>query len=152
MNLGSFSSLLPSPLLAVYSGSKAFLHTFSQALGSELEDYNITVSLINAYFVVSALILPHFLPLTLDWTGLEALENPTSVSNDADRSNLRKVGLEPHWYACWRRSSSTLHVDTFPRTRYHAILYRSRRHLAYVVRFQQSEASVCELDLTDRRV
>ncbi|KAI5479880.1 beta-keto reductase [Pseudohyphozyma bogoriensis] len=55
LSVGSFSSLIPSPLLAVYSGSKAFLCTWSQALGSELEGTGVTVELLNAYFVTSKL-------------------------------------------------------------------------------------------------
>lgn len=54
LNVGSFAALIPSPLLAVYSGSKAFLSTWSQALGSELKGTGVHVELLNAYFVVSA--------------------------------------------------------------------------------------------------
>ena len=53
LSVGSFAALVPSPLLAVYSGSKAFLKTWSQALGSELEGTGVHVELLNAYFVVS---------------------------------------------------------------------------------------------------
>lgn len=57
LTVGSFASLIPSPLLAVYSGSKAFVSTWSQALGSELKGTGVEVELLNTYFVVS----PHFL-------------------------------------------------------------------------------------------
>ena len=56
LSVGSFASLIPSPLLAVYSGSKAFLSTWSQALGSELKGTGVEVELLNAYFVVSRLV------------------------------------------------------------------------------------------------
>lgn len=55
LTVGSFAALIPSPLLAVYSGSKAFVSTWSQALGSELEGSGVTVQLLNTYFVVSKL-------------------------------------------------------------------------------------------------
>ncbi|BGP21783.1 hypothetical protein JCM10295v2_000658 [Rhodotorula toruloides] len=55
LTVGSFASLIPSPLLAVYSGSKAFLSTWSQALGSELKGTGVEVELLNTYFVVSKL-------------------------------------------------------------------------------------------------
>jgi len=55
LNVGSFASLIPSPLLAVYSGSKAFLSTWSQSLGSELKGTGVEVELLNTYFVVSKL-------------------------------------------------------------------------------------------------
>ena len=53
LTVGSFAALIPSPLLAVYSGSKAFVSTWSQALGSEVAPFGITVELLNTYFVVS---------------------------------------------------------------------------------------------------
>ncbi|GAA5988846.1 hypothetical protein JCM11641_005040 [Rhodosporidiobolus odoratus] len=55
LNIGSFAALIPSPLLAVYSASKAFLSTFSQSLGSELKGTGVEVELLNTYFVVSKL-------------------------------------------------------------------------------------------------
>ncbi|GAA5852455.1 hypothetical protein JCM5353_007370 [Sporobolomyces roseus] len=55
LTVGSFASLIPSPLLAVYSGSKAFVSTWSQALGSELKGTGVEVELLNTYFVVSKL-------------------------------------------------------------------------------------------------
>ncbi|GAA6063013.1 hypothetical protein JCM10212_002654 [Sporobolomyces blumeae] len=55
LSVGSFAALIPSPLLAVYSGSKAFLSTWSQALGSELQGTGVEVELLNTYFVVSKL-------------------------------------------------------------------------------------------------
>ncbi|KAF9129779.1 hypothetical protein BG015_004096, partial [Linnemannia schmuckeri] len=36
INLGSFAGLVPTPYLSVYSGSKAFLSSWSQAIGAEL--------------------------------------------------------------------------------------------------------------------
>ncbi|SNX84042.1 related to 17-beta-hydroxysteroid dehydrogenase [Melanopsichium pennsylvanicum] len=53
LNLGSFAGQVTTPLLATYAGSKAFLAGWSQALGEELKRSNITVSLLNTYFVVS---------------------------------------------------------------------------------------------------
>lgn len=55
LTMGSFGGLLPTPLLATYSGSKAFLQQWSSALGSELEPYGITVELVQAYLITSAM-------------------------------------------------------------------------------------------------
>lgn len=55
LTMGSFGGLLPSPLLATYSGSKAFLQQWSTALGSELEQHGITVELVQAYLITSAM-------------------------------------------------------------------------------------------------
>ncbi|KAG0224003.1 hypothetical protein BGW41_005275 [Actinomortierella wolfii] len=55
INLGSFAGLVPTPYLSVYSGSKAFLSSWSQAIGAELAPKGIHVQNVNTYFVVSAM-------------------------------------------------------------------------------------------------
>ncbi|KAI9934800.1 hypothetical protein ASPWEDRAFT_118248 [Aspergillus wentii DTO 134E9] len=55
LTMGSFGGLLPTPLLATYSGSKAFLQQWSTSLGSELEQHGITVELVQAYLITSAM-------------------------------------------------------------------------------------------------
>ena len=55
ITMGSFGGLLPTPLLATYSGSKAFLQQWSTALGSELASHNITVELVQSHLVTSAM-------------------------------------------------------------------------------------------------
>jgi len=55
LNIGSFAGAVPSPMLATYSGSKAFLSTFTSALAEEVRGHNITVEHVNTYFVVSKL-------------------------------------------------------------------------------------------------
>ncbi|KAJ3733814.1 3-ketoacyl-CoA reductase [Lentinula guzmanii] len=55
LNIGSFAGAIPSPMLATYSGTKAFLSTFTSALAEEVEQHGITVEHINTYFVVSKL-------------------------------------------------------------------------------------------------
>ena len=41
-------------MLATYSGTKAFLATFTSALAEEVQQHNITVEHVNTYFVVGA--------------------------------------------------------------------------------------------------
>lgn len=55
VTMASFAGLTPTPLLATYSGSKAFLQNWSTALGSELKPYNIDVQLVQSYLVASAM-------------------------------------------------------------------------------------------------
>ncbi|KAJ5172781.1 hypothetical protein N7492_005374 [Penicillium capsulatum] len=55
LTMGSFGGLLPTPLLATYSGSKAFLQQWSTALGAELAPYGVEVELIQAYLITSAM-------------------------------------------------------------------------------------------------
>ncbi|KAJ7764893.1 3-ketoacyl-CoA reductase [Mycena metata] len=55
LNIGSFAGAIPSPMLATYSGTKAFLATFTSALAEEVRAHNIVVEHVNTYFVVSKL-------------------------------------------------------------------------------------------------
>ena len=55
LTMGSFAGLLPTPLLATYSGSKAFLQYWSSALGAELSPHGVTVELVQSYLVTSAM-------------------------------------------------------------------------------------------------
>ncbi|KAJ9122805.1 hypothetical protein QFC24_004236 [Naganishia onofrii] len=56
LNIGSFAATVPSPLLAVYSASKAFMATWTKALGEEVKDEGITVRLIVPSFVLMLLV------------------------------------------------------------------------------------------------
>lgn len=55
MTMGSFGGLTPTPLLATYSGSKAFLQHWSSALASELDGSGVDVQLTVSYLVTSAM-------------------------------------------------------------------------------------------------
>ena len=53
LTMGSFGGLTPTPLLATYSGSKAFLQHWSNALASELAPEGITVHFVHSYLVTT---------------------------------------------------------------------------------------------------
>ena len=55
LTMGSFGGTYPTPLLATYTGSKAFLQYWSTALGAELAPHGITVELVQSYLVTSAM-------------------------------------------------------------------------------------------------
>jgi 17beta-estradiol 17-dehydrogenase / very-long-chain 3-oxoacyl-CoA reductase len=55
LTMASFGGILPTPLLATYSGSKAFLQQWSTALGAELASKGVTVQLVQSYLVTSAM-------------------------------------------------------------------------------------------------
>ncbi|KAK6429988.1 hypothetical protein LTR95_013862 [Oleoguttula sp. CCFEE 5521] len=55
LTMASFGGVLPTPLLATYSGSKAFLQQWSTALSSELEPHGVKVHLVQSYLVTSAM-------------------------------------------------------------------------------------------------
>lgn len=55
LTMGSFGGWLPTPLLATYSGSKAFLQQWSTSLGSELKGTGVDVELVLSYLVTTAM-------------------------------------------------------------------------------------------------
>ncbi|KAF3986901.1 hypothetical protein FT663_02566 [Candidozyma haemuli var. vulneris] len=55
LTMGSFGGLLPTPYLATYSGSKAFLQQWSAALAGELKPQGVDVELVVSYLVTSAM-------------------------------------------------------------------------------------------------
>ncbi|CAN3474354.1 very-long-chain 3-oxoacyl-CoA reductase [Diutina catenulata] len=55
LTMGSFGGLLPTPYLATYSGSKAFLQSWSAALAGELASSGVDVELVISYLVTSAM-------------------------------------------------------------------------------------------------
>ncbi|KAG6371821.1 hypothetical protein JVT61DRAFT_9183 [Boletus reticuloceps] len=52
LNVGSFAGQVPTPMLSIYSSTKAFLTTFTSALAEEVRSHNIMVQNLNTYFVV----------------------------------------------------------------------------------------------------
>lgn len=55
LTMASFGGVFPTPLLATYSGSKAFLQQWSSALASELAPHEVRVQLVQSYLVTSAM-------------------------------------------------------------------------------------------------
>lgn len=53
LTMGSFAGLTPTPLLATYSGSKAFLQAWNNALARELQPRRIDCQLFISYLVTS---------------------------------------------------------------------------------------------------
>jgi 17beta-estradiol 17-dehydrogenase / very-long-chain 3-oxoacyl-CoA reductase len=55
LTIGSFAGWLPTPYLATYSGSKAFLQYWSSSLAAEVKPHGIDVELVLSYLVTTAL-------------------------------------------------------------------------------------------------
>ncbi|KAF8435372.1 hypothetical protein L210DRAFT_3622650 [Boletus edulis BED1] len=53
LNVGSFASEVPAPMISTYSGTKAFLSTFTSALAEEIRPHHIMVQYLNTYSVVT---------------------------------------------------------------------------------------------------
>ena len=81
LTMGSFAGLFPSPLLSVYSGSKAFLQSWSTALHEELRGKGVDVQFILSHMVV---------------TSMSKLRKPSMIAPPPKafvRSVLQKIGL-----------------------------------------------------------
>jgi 17beta-estradiol 17-dehydrogenase / very-long-chain 3-oxoacyl-CoA reductase len=61
LNIGSFAGAAPTPMLAVYAGSKSFLRTWSDSLAAEMLPKGVIVEHVNTYFVVRLFRLRSFL-------------------------------------------------------------------------------------------
>lgn len=55
LTMSSFGGFFPTPLLATYSGSKAFLQQWSTALGSELQPHGVHVQCIQSHLITTAM-------------------------------------------------------------------------------------------------
>ncbi|KAF2662433.1 estradiol 17-beta-dehydrogenase 12-B [Lophiostoma macrostomum CBS 122681] len=55
ITMASFGGAFPTPLLATYSGSKAFLQQWSSALGSELEPHGVHVECVQSHLITTAM-------------------------------------------------------------------------------------------------
>lgn len=98
LNIGSFSGIVPSPMLATYSGTKAFVDTFSTALAEEVKNHGVTVQCINPYFVVSGTIQPPVIAIdpSPKVSKMSKIRKPTMMIPTATafvRASLNKVGL-----------------------------------------------------------
>jgi 17beta-estradiol 17-dehydrogenase / very-long-chain 3-oxoacyl-CoA reductase len=55
LTMASFGGVFPTPLLATYSGSKAFLQQWGTALGAELAPHGVLVQVVQSHLVASAM-------------------------------------------------------------------------------------------------
>ncbi|KAL5531903.1 hypothetical protein ACEPAF_5466 [Sanghuangporus sanghuang] len=95
LTLTSFAGAIPSPLLATYSASKAFLQTWCDALQSELKGTGVDVECVSTYFVVS---------------NMSRIRRPTALipmPNPYVSSVLKKIGLPCGALWTGRPSTST---------------------------------------------
>ena len=105
LNIGSFAGSVPSPMLATYSGTKAFLSTFSSALGEEVKKDNITVEHVNTYFVVRTLLIIHSefkSNVTSFDLGIQAFQDSQIILDDSSARSIRSLRPQKGW-ACMRR-------------------------------------------------
>ncbi|KAG6371820.1 hypothetical protein JVT61DRAFT_9181 [Boletus reticuloceps] len=97
--VGSFAGQVPAPLLSTYSGTKAFLTTFTSALAEEVRSHNIMVQNLNTYFVVCVFSPPFTTSCVLmrsqatKMSGITKSSMMVPTAATYARSALRKIGL-----------------------------------------------------------
>jgi 17beta-estradiol 17-dehydrogenase / very-long-chain 3-oxoacyl-CoA reductase len=93
LNVGSFAGQVASPMLATYSGTKAFVSTFTCALAEEVRAHNIVVQNLNTYFVVCVSTIPYLLHAHAI-SGLENVQNQQVVDVGTHTHSLRSLRVE----------------------------------------------------------
>jgi len=91
INVSSISGAVPAPMLAVYSGSKAYVNFFSQCLATEYARSGIAVQSITPSLVVSNMSKIRRASLVQGVTTPEVIVN----------GSLNDLGYEIHWSPFW---------------------------------------------------
>jgi len=104
INISSFTGRIPSPMLAVYSGSKAYIDNFSNALATEYKSQGISVISIAPGLVTSNMSKIRHQNL------LQGVTRPEPVV----RSALNNLGLETKWTGHWVHSLQEFVMAALP--------------------------------------
>jgi hypothetical protein len=75
-------------MLATYSGSKAFITTFSAALGEEVKKHGIIVENVNTYFVVCVDLFQVFSMLTLSLRSRSCLKSASRLCSSHSQAHM----------------------------------------------------------------
>lgn len=86
INVSSGAGNHPTPLLTVYSATKAFVNTFSECLSYEMRDFNIDVLLVTPYYVVS---------------NMFKRKNPTIMACSSHRMVIDTLSVLGHYYRAY---------------------------------------------------
>lgn len=115
LNIGSFAGAIPSPMLATYSGSKAFLAAWSRALAEEYRSKGITVQLVNAFFVVRPTLSFSVRPFTSLMTCFRSPQCPKFVVRTSRPRHQRRTS-GPSWATCSSPVAPSSNRSRRPRT------------------------------------
>ena len=89
LNISSASAFLPTPLMTMYSSTKAFVYKFSEDLGTECAPFGITVQCV----------LPAFVATNMSRIKRPSLKAPSP--KDFVRSQMKSLGLETYSAGYW---------------------------------------------------
>lgn len=114
INIGSSAGTAPTPLLALYSGTKSCVEMFTRSLYHEYSGKGITFQCIRPYFVVSK--LSKFRKPTL------FIPTPTTFVKSA----LSTVGLETVTTGYWAHAIQDFFVSMVPTTKVFSLMMDAR--------------------------
>lgn len=100
VNIASMSGVIPSPLLTIYSSSKAFVDKFSEDLHTEYQQKGIIVQSVLPGFVVS---------------NMTRIKRPTWITPSADvfvASAIRTIGIARHTTGYYPHAIMRLVIDS----------------------------------------
>lgn len=99
INISSLASVIPNPMLSVYSATKAFVDKFSEDLSTEYKQHGITVQSVQPGFVA---------------TNMSKIKRPTLMAPSADcfaASALSRLGLAEHTTGYFPHAALKLFID-----------------------------------------
>jgi len=102
INLGSFSGMIPTPMLAVYSATKAYLNFFSQCLHTEYQSQGVDVLCVSPAFVVS---------------NMSKISRPSMMVASPEtiaKGSVNVLGQERHWSPFFMHAVQERLLKTLP--------------------------------------
>jgi len=90
INLSSMSGLVPTPMLAVYSGTKAYINFFSQCLSSEYKSRGIVAQSVTPGLVVSNMSKVRKTSLMV--------ASPEAIASASIDTLGKRLEYSPHWF------------------------------------------------------
>eukprot|EP01112_Ceratiomyxa_fruticulosa_P021745 TRINITY_DN776_c0_g1_i1.p1 TRINITY_DN776_c0_g1~~TRINITY_DN776_c0_g1_i1.p1 ORF type:complete len:319 (-),score=62.08 TRINITY_DN776_c0_g1_i1:155-1111(-) len=117
INVSSVAGVAPSPLLAVYSGTKAYIEFFSRALAAEYKSQGIFVQALSPSLVVSK---------------LSKVRKPSLFIPSASkfvRSAVRTIGYDTETSGYWAHSLQTWFLTALPSGTVTKYIYNMHRSL-----------------------
>ena len=112
INISSLSGVMPSPMLSVYSGTKAYVDFFTQGLTKEYAKAGVTIQCI----------LPG--PVVSNMSKLKRASMSSPFPEVFVKSNLSRLGIDDRTAGFWFHDIMMFVTDSLPRNVVSNFLYK----------------------------
>ena len=112
INISSLSGVMPSPMLSVYSGTKAYIDFFTQGLTKEYAKTGVTIQCIMPGPVVS------------NMSKLKRASMSSPFPEVFVKSNLSRLGIDDRTAGFWFHDIMMFVTDSLPRNVVSNFLYK----------------------------